>query len=204
LSIGLWFGASTLSADTVTAVSSTQPATTSPSATSLPAAQLLTASNANVVSVTAAKGAQPHPERLTPIARPHHFDLQAYTLNPHTYLDTVEPGRVWDVAQAGPGITSIRPQPPIAQLIQPLGTAKLSVIAAPNMPVTFVSYGLGAFDNQLTSITVQADASGVASVTFTAIKGTTGNVDILAACPRNTGQAKFHLDVAVPAAVQSK
>ncbi|HUY35193.1 MAG TPA: hypothetical protein VMV69_20780 [Pirellulales bacterium] len=56
----------------------------------------------------------------------------------------------------------------------------------------------GAFENQLTSITVQADAQGMAEAKFLATAGTIANIHILAASPLASGQARFIVNVAPP------
>ena len=65
--------------------------------------------------------------------------------------------------------------------------------------MTFTSADLGRFENQLTSITVAADASGVAKVKFTASPGTINTVRILSGSPLATGQVEFVVQVEPPA-----
>ena len=63
------------------------------------------------------------------------------------------------------------------------------------MPVTFTSFDLGAFQNKLTSITVQADIDGFAEVTFIATEGTIADCKILASCPETSGRIKFIVNI---------
>ena len=57
--------------------------------------------------------------------------------------------------------------------------------------MNFTSLDRGAFENDLTSITVQADAAGAASVRFMATVGTVDAVHILSASPLSAGQVAF-------------
>ena len=75
------------------------------------------------------------------------------------------------------------------------GRVRLSVTGEPLSPVTFTSFDRGAFENNLTSITVLADAAGAASVRFTATAGTIEDVNILSASPRTVGQVSFRVTV---------
>lgn len=74
-------------------------------------------------------------------------------------------------------------------------TLKVKVI--PNAPVTFTSFDAGAFENELTSITVMADKTGTARTSFTATGGAVGEVQILAGSPLTAGQAQFLVNVAL-------
>ena len=77
-------------------------------------------------------------------------------------------------------------------------TIPLQVRALPNAPVSFSSFDLGRFQNHLTSITVEANDAGVATVQFTAPPGTINHVNILVASPMTAGQAKFVVEVLRP------
>jgi len=72
------------------------------------------------------------------------------------------------------------------------------VRATPGAPVTFTSFDLGQFENQLTSITVRADDKGIATARFIGSPGTINDVNILVASPVNSGQAKFAVNVVLP------
>ena len=136
-----------------------------------------------------------YPERLTSSVKPKPFNKAEYDANPKAYLDVCEPGRIWDVAEPGPGVKQIDAKTDTVVDMKPGETVTLRVIAIPLAPVTFTSFDWGEFENRLTSITVQADARGIASARFTATPGTIGQVDILAASPLTSGQVKFHVDI---------
>lgn len=158
--------------------------------------------NPNVKSVAEALQTKTHPERLTAMVAPKPFNKDEYKKNPQAYLDVVEPGRVYQSAQPGPGVPVLQPAGSrYAMLVQGKSTT-LSIKALPGVPVTFTSFDLGRFENQLTSITVAADASGVAKTQFLATPGTINAVRILAGSPLATGQVEFLVDVQLPAKAQ--
>ena len=76
----------------------------------------------------------------------------------------------------------------------------LEVGGVSGMPVTFTSFDLGAFDNDLNSITVRADERGRARVKFTATPGTINDIHILAASPVTSGQMRYLVNVRLPEA----
>lgn len=154
--------------------------------------------NPQVASVVEAIETGRHPERLSALIAPAAFDEAAFRANPEAYLNVSEPGRVFQTAQPGPGV------PRLAALVSRVADAEqgqpvtLRVQAVPSAPVTFTSFDLGAFENRLTSITVRADAEGVAEAVFTGTPGTYNAVNILAASPMTAGQLKFLVNVLPP------
>ncbi len=154
--------------------------------------------NPQVASVVEALRSREHPERLTSFQRPLPFDLAAFQADPEKYLNTVEPGRVYQAAPAGEGVQRILRLSPRYRRVLQGETVTLQAKADPHVPVTFFSARLGQFSNQLTAITVRADAEGVAETQFTATPGTRGDIDILAASPTNSHQARFVINVRLP------
>ncbi len=151
--------------------------------------------NPQVKSVVEAFRDGKHPERISAMVLPQPFDAAAYKANPIAYLNVVEPGRVWQPAQPGPGVSrigSVSAKYLEAEQGQP---TTLSVKALPDAPVTFTSFDGGAFDNQLTSITVKADEKGVAKATFIGTTGTINDVNILAASPATSGQLRYVVNI---------
>jgi hypothetical protein len=139
-----------------------------------------------------------HPERMalnTPVAR---FDAAGYRRDPSVYLNVIEPGRVLAPAAAGPDVPVLRIVGADGRTLAPLGTTTLSVRAAPRAPVSFTSLDKGLFANDCNAITVQADDTGLATVSFTADVGTTGTVNVLSASPLASSSAHFILDVISP------
>jgi hypothetical protein len=142
-------------------------------------------------SIVEAVQTKSHPERLSPLIPPKPFDPVAYKQNSKAYLDVVEPGRAFQSAQPGKDVPRLLAISPQMQTITQGKSAKLKVKAVPGYPVTFTSFDLGRFHNQLTTVTVEANDSGVAEADFTGASGTINEVDILASCPVASGQARF-------------
>jgi len=148
--------------------------------------------NANTKSIHEALETKQYPERLSPKIQPKPFDAEQYRRDPQAYLNVVEPGRVWQSAQPGPGVEVLKQLTPRYTKIKQGESVKLRVQAVPRAPVTFHSFDLGRFSaNQLTTLSVQADDQGIAEAEFVGSEGTYNNVNILAASPLTTGQVKF-------------
>ena len=154
--------------------------------------------NPQAASVAEALASKTHPERLTPAILPAAFDPEKYQADPQTYINTIEPGRVFQPAQPGEGVFPLRTLTPRLVRSEQGQSVPLRVRATPGAPVTFTSFDLGQFENELNSITVQADGNGIATVRFTGSGGTINDVNILAASPVNSGQAKFVVNVNLP------
>lgn len=154
--------------------------------------------NPQVASVYEALQSRKNPERFSSFVRPAEFDATAYEADPDTYINTIEPGRVFQSAQPGPDVKRIRAVSTRYQRVTQGEQVPMVVQATAGAPVTFTSFNLGHFENQLTSITVKADADGKAAVRYTAAKGTINDVSILAASPVTSAQAEFRLLVQLP------
>ena len=171
--------------------------------------------NPNVKSVVEAIQTKSHPERLSALIAPAKFDKAAYEADPAAYLAVSEPGRVYQTAQPGRGVPVLRPASSQFVAMTQGETIELAVKGVPAVgnnagndasgatsgggasggPVTFTSADLGRFENELTSITVAADARGIAKVHFTAPPGTINTVRILRGSPLATGQVEFVVQV---------
>lgn len=141
---------------------------------------------------------QKFPERLTPLITPKAFDQAAFDANPEVYLQTIEPGRVFQNAQPGPGVPRVNRLSPYRQIALQGDWVELSIRAQPGAPVTFTSFDLGQFENELASITVQADSNGVAKTRFVGSSGTINDVNILAGSPTSSGQVRFVVHIDLP------
>lgn len=159
-------------------------------------------SNANeqVKSAVTAKLSNRNPERLSILLSPKPFNAEVYRNNSADYLSTVEPGRVFQPAAPGAKTLQIKALSPNFQRMEQGQSRRLMVQAVPHMPVTWTSTSLGQFSNKLTSITVEADAQGIAETTFVATSGTIEDVYILCASPVASGQLKFVVNVSKPGA----
>ncbi len=151
--------------------------------------------NPNVASVAEALRTGKYPERLSTLIQPAPFDEDDYEADPKTYLDVVEPGRVWQSAQPGSDIPRLHRLTPRFVEIDQGETISLRARALPGAPVTFTSFDMGAFQNRLTSVTLRADEDGLAVARFTGTPGTLFDVHILAASPVASGQLGFTVTV---------
>lgn len=114
------------------------------------------------------------------------------------YLMSPEPGRVWHPAQPGPGVRRIEPLMPTFVKVDQGEEIELRVGGEPGHPVTFTSFDLGRFENQLTTITVVTDDQGVAEAIFVGPPGTADDVRIMAASPVTSGQVRLTVHVVGP------
>lgn len=119
------------------------------------------------------------------------YDHSVYLADPEAYVKRVVPGRIHHTAMGAEGVPSLMPLSQTDRQVAALGTLEFKVKAMPQVPVTFQTHGLGAFSNQRTTQTVSSDAEGIATVTWTAIRGTVGDVVVVAACPLAVGQVRF-------------
>jgi len=139
-------------------------------------------------------------EATSPLLAATPFDAEAFAKNPTPYLQQSIPGRVFQTAQPGPGVPVLGARGPATHEIPHGGSCDLTVRAPAGAVVTFTTFDLGLFDNGLASITVQANADGVATARFTATGGVAGDVHLLAGSPQASGQVKFLVGVLPPVA----
>jgi hypothetical protein len=151
--------------------------------------------NAQAQAVFTALKTGEHPERFSSFVQPAAFDREAWEKDPEAYLSVVEPGRVYQSAEPGSGVSVIQSVSGQFQRVKQGDQIPLVVKAAPNAPVTFTSFQLGHFENHLTSTTVRTNGDGEARVLFTAGQGTIDDIEILAASPLTTGQVRFVVNV---------
>jgi hypothetical protein len=153
---------------------------------------------ANAASVAEAARTGKFPERLSPMMAPKPFDRESFVKDPQSYVDVIEPGRVFQTATPGPAVPVLQPKAGGSFEIPTGGSCVLAVVTAPFAPVTYTALDLGSFENSLTTITVQADANGEASATYTARGGVIADAQVLVGSPLASGQVKFHVFVATP------
>ncbi|MBE7461894.1 MAG: hypothetical protein HS116_00245 [Planctomycetes bacterium] len=130
---------------------------------------------------------------------PQPFDAQAFEREPERYLNSIEPGRVFQTAQPGPQVPALTAEGDRFIRLAPGASTKLTVKAPPRAPVSFTSLDMGSFaESKLNSVTVRADEQGVATANFVASAGTTGDVNILAGSPLASGQVKYKVEIEGP------
>ena len=111
------------------------------------------------------------------------------------YLSTPVFGRIYQTAKPGKKVPVLRVLGKRFLKIKPGETVTLSVVAAPNAPVTFGIMNSGSFKNGLNRITVKADSKGRARTEFTATPGAKLGVLIKVACPLASGNKEFLVDI---------
>lgn len=152
--------------------------------------------NPQVASVYASLKDRSEPSRFSSFATPVLFDRDAFESDPQRYVETIEPARVFRPAEPGEGVVPVQPVGARFHRVKQGETVRLAVNAVPKAPVTFASFDLGYFrGSQLSSETVLADSSGVATAEFTAGGGTVDDIKILAAGPLTSGQVQFTVQV---------
>jgi hypothetical protein len=121
------------------------------------------------------------------------FDLREFEADPESYLGTVEPGRCFQTAQAkGPDDVRLKLTSSAFVTISRGETAVQKVKGAPRAPVTFTSFNGGVFEeSKLGSVTVRADAEGLAEARFSVGAGIAGNLRIQVGSPLAVGTSWF-------------
>jgi hypothetical protein len=160
--------------------------------------------NANVASIAEAARSGRNPERMSMLIAPKPFDPAAYAANPQGYLNVIEPGRVFQSAQPGVGVPVLDIIGTGSLQIPVGGSCDLVVSTAPLAPVTYTTMDLGTFQNGLTTITVRADAEGMAKAVYSASGGVIADVAVLVGSPLASGQVRFHVFVTEPTVAVSK
>lgn len=120
-------------------------------------------------------------------------ELKQFEENPEEYLSAKVHQRIWRTADADSNalrITALMP----TELEIPRGQwGRLKVRAVRGVPVTFSSRDLGRFRNNATTITVQADSSGIAVTEISSTPGTVADIHVVAASPATAGQVHFNI-----------
>ena len=126
------------------------------------------------------------------------FDQSQFEADPGKYINTPEPGRAFSPAQPADDVTPLQVEGSRFRNIVQGDSTSLTAKAEPGSPVTFHISELGKFENELKTITVLADDSGVATANYTATTGVQGLVTIVAASPLHTEQLQYFVDVSLP------
>jgi hypothetical protein len=136
------------------------------------------------------------PERLNPMIAGAPFDAARWANDPAykaAYLAVAEPSRGFAGSKdpKAPRLERVSAMNPIVAQDEKI---ELSVRASPGAPVSFFSPHLNRFENGLTSITVVADAQGLATVTMEGVPGTIGPTDVVASSPLNSGSVTIKVE----------
>lgn len=137
------------------------------------------------------------PSSLSTTAAVEPFDRASFEANPERYLARVEPARCFQTAAPGPDVPPLEAKSPTRAVVQGTDGLALWVQGVPGAPVTFTSFDGGHFrENSFPSVTVRADARGLAVAHFVATAGTEGDVNVVVGSPMTVGTRKFAMRVA--------
>lgn len=133
------------------------------------------------------------PERLSPLLAAPAFDVEAFQRDPEAYLGVVEPARCFQTASAAaPDRVYLAAMTDLDAVVNEGVDATLVVRSVPNMPVTFTAFGAGSFrENDLSSVTVKADARGFAMVHAVPPPVGAGDMRVQAGSPVAVGNQVF-------------
>ncbi len=152
--------------------------------------------NAPSPQVTATAPAMVAAAPVDPVPPAAPFDRATYTTDPAAHCAVVAPGRCFQVAAPAATVAALARVGAGGFALAPGGEADLAALTEPGLPVTFTSFGLGAFTGSgLASITVAADADGVATARFRITPGTVGKCLIIAGSPVRAGTISFLVTV---------
>jgi hypothetical protein len=131
-----------------------------------------------------------HPERLSVMSKSKPYDHEGFLTDSSLYLSEAIPSRAFETSPSSdsPQLKALSPY--MTEAIQG-DFVTLIIQATPNSAVSFFSPDLGSFSNGLTSMSVQANSSGVASLDFKLSAGTYGRCNIVCASPLSKGLGKF-------------
>ena len=139
-----------------------------------------------------------HPGGISLMGKREPFDAARYAADPSYYLNSAEPGRAFDAAPAGPGVTPLKLEGSSYFETAQGEAVTLSVQAKPNSPVSFCAFDGGVFDNDMSFTTVQAGSDGMASVEFKPTTGVINQCRIRAASPLHSQTIPFLVNVHLP------
>lgn len=129
------------------------------------------------------------------------FNVKEYKKNRQSYLKQIQPGTVFNSLTPGKDIPKIVRSSNYRTTIEQGEYVELKVKIKGSKDremVTFTSFDLGRFENELTSINKIVDSNGEASCKFHATPGTINSVRILAASPMASGRVDFNVFVTLP------
>ena len=125
------------------------------------------------------------------IGKREKFNSQRYQKKSAYYLDTIEPGRCFEAAQAAPNVAKLGRIGFTSIQATQNKTVTLQAQTQESQPVSFTAFDGGHFQNGLSSITLKADISGIATAEYTPTAGVINQSRIQAASPVNSGTLKW-------------
>lgn len=139
-------------------------------------------------------------KNLSAVGKRELFDKERYQNDPNGYLkeymSTLSVSRCFETAQPGEGIKVLKRGSP--QFVETYQNEPVKLIiegAEPNMIFSASVFDGGHFDNDLSAITAQTDASGRGTLIFTPTDGVINNTRISVASPLSSGVVRFNIYV---------
>ena len=152
-----------------------------------------------IQSVVEARKTGKYPERLSSSILPKAFDYQAWENDNQyreKYIYTIEPARWKQLAEPSPDNQELQKTQLEKNELKTGDTLELSAIGLPHTPISFYSPNGGIFtESKFNSITVLADNSGAARVTWYAPPGTLGHAVVLAGSPYTVNNIRYTFNV---------
>jgi hypothetical protein len=153
---------------------------------SVPVALVQVSASKRQASLKVKRGDSQTAERFSTMHPGDTFDPQTFARDPAAYLSVIEPGRA--LVDGPPGSPALTLDPLPAGQIHPGGQVRLVVHAQPLAPVSWFSANGGVFAESATNaLTIQANADGLASVTWMANPGTEAAAGVNVASPLSSG-----------------
>lgn len=141
------------------------------------------------------------PEQLSLMHRETPFDEIAYRSNPEPYLNRIVPSRIRETARSNSDAPELEPLGVPWATIAPGKTQTFQVKIPAGAPATWFSphggivHSIDGERGGLDCLTTQADAEGIASVSWKASPDCTDLATLLVASPLAKGQFRFNIQV---------
>jgi hypothetical protein len=136
------------------------------------------------------------PEKLSPNAPLEPFDREEFQNDPAAYLARIEPSRCFQTAKPGPEAVALDVGSPLRTHVVTGDATLLWVKTLPRAPVTFTVFGGGFFkENGVGTVSVRADANGLAGAHYMADAGIVGDVSVIAGSPVAVGTQRFFIRI---------
>jgi hypothetical protein len=160
-----------------------------------------TKSNLNPQKLSVIKALQAgDTKNLSSLGKRELFDKERYQNDPKAYIkeymSTLSISRCFETAQPGEGIKVLKRASP--QFVETYQNEPVELIVEgiePNMIYSASVFDGGHFENDLSAITAQTDASGRGTLIFTPTEGVINNTRISVASPLSSGVVRFNVYV---------
>jgi hypothetical protein len=137
-----------------------------------------------------------NPQRLSPHAHVEPFDQSSFEHDPEAYLSKVVPARCFQTAKPGPDVVPLEVAGVLRTEVTPGTSTILWVKTVPKAPVTYTVFGGGYFtENGVGTVSIRADARGLAGVHYTADPGINGDISVIAGSPLAAGTQRFYVHI---------